>query len=87
MTELSRIQRAVGDILIPEARAAQSTILPQEESMPLALELFYTACAMKPSYRPAGMLVARRFAERMGLDGEDVQAFAIARVTACIEED
>lgn len=79
-------QRAIGEVLIPEARASQGALPPQEESLPIALELAYTALAMKPAYQRAGEVVAERYAARMGLDPQQVLAFARQRVRDVVEE-
>ena len=83
---LGATQRAIGDVLIPEARASQGTLPPQEESLPIALELAYTALAMKPRYQRAGLVVAERYAARMGLDPRQVVAFAQQRIYDVIEQ-
>ena len=82
--ELRDIQRVIGEVLIPQARAQQSEILPEREALTLGLELYYTAFTIKPRYRSAGLMVARRFVERMGLDSEHVEAFAAEQVRAAI---
>lgn len=74
--------KAIGEVLIPAARTQQGVILPESEALALALELYWTALAMKPAYQQAGSVVARRFAERMGLDSQDVEAFAIYKLEA-----
>jgi hypothetical protein len=83
---LGAAQRAIGEVLIPEARASQGALPPAEESLPIALELFYTALAMKPAYQRAGMVVAERYAARMGHDPQQVGAFAQQRVLDTIEQ-
>lgn len=83
---LGAAQRAIGEVLIPEARASQGALPPQSESLPIALELAYTALAMKPAYQRAGEVVAERYAARMGLDPQQVLAFARQRVRDVIEE-
>ena len=84
---LGAAQRVIGNVLIPEARAQQSGIPPIEESLPIALELFYTAYAMKPAYRRAGMIVAERYALRMGLDARQVGEFAYGKLLHAIESE
>jgi hypothetical protein len=79
------IQRAVGE-LIPEARAAQTELFPDDQTIPIALELFYLAFAMKDAYARGGIKVAQRYAERMGLDAEQVEAFAWHRINEVIDE-
>ncbi|GAA4924457.1 hypothetical protein [Nesterenkonia rhizosphaerae] len=78
--ELSQRQAIIGQVLIPEARANQGAMMPQSDSLALALELCYTALAMKPDHRRAGLIVADRFASRMGLDPNQVAAFAQHRI-------
>jgi len=82
---LGDTQRAIGNVLIPEARASQGALPPADESLPIALELAYTALAMKPRYQRAGLVVAERYAARMGLDPRQVVAFAQQRVHDVIE--
>ena len=79
-TELQRIQRAVGEVLIPQARANQRDLPTMEHSLPVALELFYTSFAMKSAHRQAGTFIARAYASRMGLDADQVEAFALHRL-------
>ena len=86
MTDHQKQQRVIGEVLIPEARKQQSTIPPIAESLPFALELFYTAFAMKPAHWAAGCVVARRYAARMGLAPHDVEAFAVQRIAEAVAE-
>jgi len=87
MSELGEIQRAVGSVLIPEVRTAQTAIFPTEETLPVALELFYTAFSIKPSHRQGALFIAKRYAERMGLDAGDVEAFALARLREVVADE
>lgn len=80
-------QRVIGRDLIPTARSQQGAVLPQEEALPLALELYWTALSMTPEHHAAGVVVANRFAARMGLDPEAVEAFAIHSVREAIEKE
>ena len=80
MSDIRRIQRAVGEVLIPEARANQHDLPTMESTLPIALELVYTALAMKPTYQRAGLIVAERYVARMGLDPAQVVAFAQHRI-------
>lgn len=82
---LREIQRVVGEVLIPEARAEQCDLPGMDHSLPIAMELFYVALSMKPGYQAAGTCVARRYAERMGLDGDAVQAYAVQKIAAALE--
>lgn len=85
--KLGDIQRAIAQVLIPQARAQQTMMIPEKEALAIGLELYYTAFCIKPSYRQAGLMVARRFVERMGLDSEHVEAFAAEQVRAALEGD
>lgn len=82
MSDLIEIQRACAS-LIEEARESQRPAT--EHSLPIALELFYTAFMMKDPYARGGIKIAQRYAERMGLDDEQVQAFAWNRITEEID--
>lgn len=79
-TDLERIQRAVCEVLIPEARQAQTELFSEDQTLPVALELFYAAFAMKAAYRPGGLFIAKHYAGRMGLDAHAVEAFALHRL-------
>lgn len=57
-------------------------MLPEDEALTLAFELYWTALAMKPAYQRAGVVVAPRLAERMGLDSQQVEAFAVHQLEA-----
>jgi hypothetical protein len=81
------VQRVIGKVLIPEVRASQTDLPEMAHSLPIALELFYTALAMKPAYHVAGTIVARRYAERMGLDSGQVEAFALHRIAQEVGSD
>lgn len=84
---LRAMQGAVGEVLIPEARAAQQAPVPAgDDALPLALEMAYTALAVKARYRDGAMFMARRFADRMGLDGGDVEAFAHHRLAQVLAD-
>ena len=83
--ELRAIQRAVGGDLIPEVRAAQPTSVPPEDALPVALELFYTAFAMKPASRSAGLLIASRYAAITGLEPDQVEALALASIREAVD--
>lgn len=84
MSDLGDIQRAVGEVLIPEARTAQSSILPEDDAIGYALEFYFTVHAMKRAYQPGARLIARRFAERMGLDAEALEAFALQKIAEAV---
>lgn len=86
MSDHRAVQRAIGEVLIPEARAAQKVILALEDSLPIALELFYAAYAIKPAYQRPALIIAERFAARMGLDVDDVTGFALERIERVISE-
>lgn len=77
--EISR-QKAIGEVLIPEARVGQNLLLSEIDSLPIALELFYTALSMKVTSQHPALFIARRFAERMGLNAKEVEAFANYRL-------
>ena len=85
MSDLRAVQRAIGEVLIPEARAAQSVLLDEQDALAIALELYYTALSMKPRYHASALLVASRFAARMGLDPDRVEGFAVHRIQEVIE--
>ena len=84
---LRDVQVAVGTVLIPEARAAQKALPTMDESLPIALELFYSAMALKRAYRDGGAYVARAYAGRMGLDPDQVEAFAHHRLSQVLTEE
>ncbi|ACZ32455.1 hypothetical protein Xcel_3456 (plasmid) [Xylanimonas cellulosilytica DSM 15894] len=77
---LKAAQRVIGEVLIPEAREAQAQLPAMDESLPIALELAYTALAMKAAFQQPAMFIARRYAARMGLDPDQVEAFALRRL-------
>lgn len=84
MSDLSKIQHAVGKTLIPDVRAVQSTPPPEAETLPIALELYYTAFAMKAAHQPGGRRVAAQYATRVGLDPDHVEAFALDQLTKAL---
>lgn len=81
MTDLQRRQKIAAG-LVADVRTQQGQMLPEKDSLALALELAWTALAMKPKHQQAGAHVAKRFASRMGLNADDVIAYA----EHCIQE-
>lgn len=79
-SEFAAIQRAVGEVLIPEAREAQKNLPPMDDSLPIALELYYVAFAMKRTYQRGAVFMADHYARRMGLDSDEVYQFALHRL-------
>ena len=82
---LGVIQRVVGNTLIPRAREAQTNLIPPDDALAIALELAFTAYAMKAAHRPGALLIVRRFAERCGLDGNGVVAYAAQAITEAVD--
>ena len=85
MSDLGKIQRAVGKTLIPAVRAVQSTPPTEAETLPIALELYYTAFAMKAAHQPGGRRIAAQYASRVGLDPDQVEAFALVQLTKVLD--
>lgn len=74
------VQRHLANLL-EEVRAVPVDRIPTtEETLPIALELTYTALAMKPAHTPAAMLIVRRYCVMVGLDPEEVREFALLRI-------
>jgi len=84
MATLREIQAVIGQELLPEARAAQTSVFSEEQTLPVALELFYLAFAMKAAHQPGALFVARRYAARMGLDEVQVEQFAMQRLSEAL---
>lgn len=86
MSDLGDIQRVLGETLIPEARAQQGAILGERDSLTLALELYYTAFSVKTAHQQGALFIAKRFAQRMGLNADHVESFAVSKIAEALDE-
>jgi hypothetical protein len=84
VTELQKIQKVVGETLIPGVRAQRKMETPQDETLPTALELFYTAFSIKRTYQTGAVFMARRYCELSGLDADHVEAFAVQELSIAL---
>jgi hypothetical protein len=88
MSDLKIQQAACVEVI---RKAAETTIgkenLPEEDALPVAIDLFATAFAMKSAYQTAGLSVARRYCRVVGLDDTQVERFVVTLIRAEIEGD
>lgn len=82
---LRSVQRVVAEVLIPRARECQTNLIPQDDALAIALELGYTAFAIKKAHQDGALFIVKRFCARCGLDADEVLAFVATTIRSELE--